>query len=104
MVKELKPKNDKLDSVKDANPNLKSNDKSLKPKMDNGTQSPDNNLSPKDLSEKGVPDNTNQSVPDGPPQLDSSGVDNGSYMDGFTDDASGWMAEKMEAGLDSVKD
>lgn len=104
MVKELKPKNDKLDSVKDANPNLKSNDKSLKPKTDNGTQSPDNNLSPKDLSEKGVPDNTNQSVPDGPPQLDSSGVDNGSYMDGFTDDASGWMADKMEAGLDSVKD
>lgn len=104
MVKELKPKNDKLESVKDANPNFKSNDKSLKPNTDNGTQSLDSKVSPRDLSEKGESDNTNHSVPDGPPQLDSSGVDDGSYMDGFTDDTSGWMADKMEAGIDSVKD
>lgn len=104
MVKELKSKNDKLESVKDANPNLNSNDKSLKPNTDNGTQSLDSKGIPRDLSEKGESDNTNHSVPDGPPQLDSSGVDDGSYMDGFTDDTSGWMADKMEAGIDSVKD
>lgn len=108
MVKELKPKTDKLESVKDANPNFKSNEKSLNPKKDNENRKPElnNNESPKDLNPNNSSNNENQSVPDGPPQLDSSGVDNndGSYMDGFTDDASGWMADKLEDGIDAVKD
>ena len=59
---------------------------------------------------------------DGPPQLDDSQFDNqnegvddvngldsgtydpdGNYYDGFSDDASGWMADKMEDGLKSAK-
>ena len=59
---------------------------------------------------------------DGPPQLNDSQFDNqnksvddvngedssiydsdGGYYDGFTDDASGWMADKMEDGLKSAK-
>ena len=106
MVKELKPKTDKLESVKDANPNLRSNEKSLNPKKDNsnGNSELNNQSTPKDLNPNDSSNNENQSVPDGPPQLDSSGVDDGSYMDGFTDDASGWMADKLEDGLDSVKD
>lgn len=108
MVKELKPKTDKLESVKDANPNFKSNEKSLNPKKDNENRKPElnNNEDSQDLNPNDSSNNENQTVPDGPPQLDSSGVDNndGSYMDGFTDDASGWMADKLEDGIDAVKD
>lgn len=96
MAKELKSKTDKLESLKDAKPNLKSNEKSLNPKKDNN----DKNLNSTETS-----NNENQSVPDGPPQLDSSVVDNDdSYMDGFTDDTSGWMADKLEDGISTVKD
>ena len=96
MAKELKSKTDKLESLKDANPNLKSNEKSLNPKKDNN----DKNLNSTEIS-----NNENHSVPDGPPQLDSSVVDNDdSYMDGFTDDTSGWMADKLEDGISTVKD
>ena len=104
MVKELKPKNDKLESVKDANPNLKSNDKSLKPKKDNvdGNSESNNQSSTKDLNPNNSSNNKNQSVPDGPPQLDSSGIEDGSYMDDFTDDTSGWMADKLEDGIRGI--
>ena len=96
MAKELKSKTDKLESLKDANPNLKSNEKSLNPKKDNGDNVPNSTE---------ISNNENQSVPDGPPQLDSSVVDNDdSYMDGFTDDTSGWMADKLEDGISTVKD
>ena len=96
MAKELKSKTDKLESLKDAKPNLKSNEKSLNPKKDNN----DKNLNSTETS-----NNENQSVPDGPPQLDSSVVDNDdSYMDGFTDDTSGLMADKLEDGISTVKD
>lgn len=96
MAKELKSKTDKLESLKDANPNLKSNEKSLNPKKDNND---------KKLNSTEISNNENQSVPDGPPQLDSSVVDNDdSYMDGFTDDTSGWMADKLEDGISTVKD
>lgn len=96
MAKELKSKTDKLESLKDANPNLKSNEKSLNPKKDNGDNVPNSTE---------TSNNENQSVPDGPPQLDSSVVDNDdSYMDGFTDDTSGWMADKLEDGISTVKD
>lgn len=96
MAKELKSKTDKLESLKDANPNLKSNEKSLNPKKDNND---------KKLNSTETSNNENQSVPDGPPQLDSSVVDNDdSYMDGFTDDTSGWMADKLEDGISTVKD
>ena len=96
MAKELKSKTDKLESLKDANPNLKSNEKSLNPKKDNND---------KKLNSTETSNNENQSVPDGPPQLDSSVVDNDdSYMDGFTDDTSGWMADKLEDGISTFKD
>lgn len=96
MAKELKSKTDKLESLKDANPNLKSNEKSLNPKKDNN----DENLNSTETS-----NNENQSVPDGPPQLDSSVVDNDDYyMDGFTDDTSSWMADKLEDGISTFKD
>lgn len=101
MVKELKHKTDKLESIKEANPNFdpKPNQKSLNPKNNDGL---------KDLNEKGLSNNVNQSEPesihDGPPKLDSGGLDNDSYMDGFTDDASGWMADKLEDGMLSAKD
>lgn len=104
MAKELKSKTDKLESVKDANPNFKSNEKSLNPKKDNGNNG--SNLTedhgPKDLNSNSGLDNGNQSVPDGPPQLDSSGADGSSYMDGLTDDASGWMADKLENGIRGI--
>ena len=96
MAKELKSKTDKLESLKDANPNLKSNEKSLNPKKDNND---------KKLNSTETSNNENQSVPDGPPQLDSSVVDNDdSYMDGFTDDTSDWMADKLEDGISTFKD
>ena len=106
MAKELKSKTDKLESLKDANPNLKSNEKSLKPKSDGGDKQSDVNND--GISKNLDSSNGDQSIssdklePDGPPQLDFNGV-NDSYMDGFTDDTSGWMADKLEDGIDSVK-
>lgn len=101
MVKELKNKTDKLESVKDSNPNLNSNSKSLKPKANDVSEPPDLSDGGKDLSANKSMNNSNESITDGPPQLDSSGFDS-SYMDGFTDDTSGWMADKLEDGIRGV--
>ena len=101
MVKELKHKNDKLESIKDVNPDFNSSPKSLKPKVDDVDKTPNPSGDNKDLTPKDLTNNSNESTPDGPPQLDSSGVD-GSYMDGFTDDTSGWMADKLEDGIRGI--
>ena len=94
--KELKPKNDSKNH-KDLNQNTSDYDpnKSIDESTDNlqnGQGVDAQSVQPNGQS-SGASD-VNQGV----------GSEDGSYMDGFDDDASGWMADKLEAGLGSAKD
>lgn len=90
--KELKPKND-LNNHKDLNQNTSDYDpnKSIHDSTDN--------------LQNGQGVDAQSAQPDGVSDSNQGVVsENGPYMDGFGDDASGWMADKLEDGLGSAKD
>lgn len=94
--KELKPKNDS-NNHKDLNQNTSDYDpnKSIDESTDNlqNSQGVDAQSAQPDGQSSDVL-NANQGV----------GSEDASYMDGFGDDTSGWMADKLESGLGSAKD
>lgn len=94
--KELKPKNDS-NNHKDLNQNTFDYDpnKSIDESIDNlqKGQGVDAQSAQPDGQSSGMSD-VNQGV----------GSEDGSYMDGFGDDTSAWMADKLEDGLGSAKD
>jgi len=106
MTKDLKPK-----SASNKQPDSDKVNKQLKPKDDLSNH--------KDLNQNKSDYDPNESIKDSTndlqnnysddlldePNLDQKVIGNeGSYMDGFDDDASGWMADKLEGGLGSAKD
>ena len=102
MSKDLKPKSSSngQSSSDDVGKQMKPKDKSSNPKelsKKNSDYNPNNNI---DNSTNDINDNNNPNVVPN----DQNVSDEGSHMDGFSDDASGWMADKLEDGFISAKD
>lgn len=104
MSKDLKPKSasNGQSSSDDVGKQMKPKDKSSNPKelsKKNSDYNPNNNIdnSTNDINHNDV------NEPNGVPNDQTVG-DDSSYMDGFSDDASGWMADKLEDGFNSAKD